>query len=220
MNSAMKRKLIIATLIIVVVVIGVLAFVGAGGVAKTLSVSQAVAGEAGSGKVQVSGKVVDDSYTYEGNTLCFTIGDDSGSSNATLPVRYDGSVSATFGNGVTAICTGKVVDGVLVASEMVTKCPSKYESAEGALTVESLLEQSSAMVGKTAKVAGYIKTGTLQPAGSAARFTLYSQGKEIAVHFDGALPDGIGEESSVVVTGSLGSDGTFTATDVASEKVG
>ena len=203
MNGAMKRKLIIATLVIVVVIIGVLAFVGAGSMSKTATVAEAASGEEGAAKIQVSGQVLDDSFSYEGSTLNFAIYDESTGKSVTLPVSYSGSVSSTFGNGVTAICTGKIDEsGVLQASEMVTKCPSKYESAEGALTVQTLLDQSSSMVGKTTKVAGYVKSGTLQPAGSDARFTLYSQGDQIVVSYDGALPDDVGEESSVVVTGA------------------
>ena len=43
---------------------------------------------------------------------------------------YQGAASSTFGDDVTAICTGRVGDdGVLRCSELVTKCPSKYEGA-------------------------------------------------------------------------------------------
>jgi D-alanyl-D-alanine carboxypeptidase len=46
-----------------------------------------------------------------------------------------------FENDVTAICTGKKgKDGVLVCSELVTKCPSKYESDEDALSIADLLD--------------------------------------------------------------------------------
>ena len=40
----------------------------------------------------------------------------------------NGALPATFGAGVVAICTGTVDGKTLEASEMVTKCPSKYES--------------------------------------------------------------------------------------------
>jgi len=221
-NSVMKRKLIIATLAIVVVVILVLAVVGGGGIARTTTVADAASGNVGDGKIQVSGEVVSNSFRTEGGILYFSLYDSSsGDTSKILNVQYSGAISSTFGNGVTAICTGKLnTSGTLIASEMVTKCPSKYESAEGALTVEDLLSQTSQMVGKQTEVAGYIKASTLKPAGSSERFVLYSQGAEISVKFDGALPDGIVEESSVVVNGSLNSDGTFAATNVAQEKVG
>ncbi len=222
MNSVMKKKLIIATLAIVVVIILVLAFAGGGGIARTATVADAASGSVSEGKIQVSGEVVSNSFHTEGGTLYFSLYDSStGDASKTLNVKYSGAVSSTFGNGVTAICTGKLdTSGTLVASEMVTKCPSKYESAEGALTVEDLLSQNGQMIGKQTEVAGYIKSGTLKPAGSDERFVLYSQGAEVSVRFDAALPDGIVEGSSVVVNGSLNSDGTFTATDVAQEKVG
>jgi cytochrome c-type biogenesis protein CcmE len=222
MNSVMKRKLIIATLAIVVVIILVLAVVGGGGFARTATVADAASGNVGDGKIQVSGEVVSNSFRTESGILYFSLYDSSsGDTSKILNVQYSGAVSSTFGNGVTAICTGKMnASGTLIASEMVTKCPSKYESAEGAMTVGDLLSQTSQMVGKQTEVAGYIKAGTLQPAGFSERFVLYSQGAEVSVKFDGALPDGIVEESSIVVNGSLNSDGTFTATNVAQEKIG
>lgn len=70
-----------------------------------------------------------------------------------LEVRYDGAASSTFGNDVTAICTGKINDaGVLECSELVTKCPSKYENADSALTVEQLLGYGESVYGKVVKV--------------------------------------------------------------------
>ncbi len=136
-----------------------------------------------------------------------------------LSVRYEGGVSATFGNDVTAICTGKIADdGVLHATELVTKCPSKYENASSALSISDLLGYGDSVVGKTVKVAGSVK-GSLKAAGSAERFVLAdaNSAQSISVSFDGALSDEIAEGSSLVVTGSLNADGTFAATDVALE---
>ena len=75
-------------------------------------------------------------------------------------MTYDGALPATFGNAaVTAICTGTVTGDTLVCTEMLTKCPSKYESAEGALTVETLLANSSAYIGTEVSLAGYVTEG-------------------------------------------------------------
>ena len=47
---------------------------------------------------------------------------------------------ATFGDGVVAIVTGKLDDdGTITATDMITKCPSKYESATGATPVADLI---------------------------------------------------------------------------------
>ena len=125
---------------------------------------------------------------------------------------YDGALPATFGAGVVAVCTGTVTDGALDAAEMVTKCPSKYESAEGSLTVSGLLEQGDAMVGKDTRVCGYVR-GEVASVDADHRFTIESQGAELKVRYDGGLDEGISDGVAVVVTGSLGEDGVFTASE-------
>ena len=113
----------------------ILAVVGGTSSAKTVSVAEAATGSYADQKIQVSGNVVENSFATEGNVLTFDIYDPNGDITQQLRVRFEGGVSATFGNDVTAICTGKVgEDGVLNASELVTKCPSKYENATNALT--------------------------------------------------------------------------------------
>lgn len=215
----MKKRLIGVSGAIVIVVVLVLAFVGSGTAAKTVSVAEAAEMPGSGQKVQVSGNVVPDSYDTENGILTFSIYDPEGDAGTHLAVAYDGAAASTFGNDVTAICTGKIRDdGVLAASELVTKCPSKYESAENALSVERLLEYGDAIVGKMVKVSGVVDGDTLQPAGQGDRFAIAGDaGGRLDVTFDGALPDGVGGGASVVLTGSLGADGKFAATDVALE---
>ena len=221
MNKKIKKRLVIVTLLIVVVAAVVLTYVGAGGSAKAISVAEAGSGQYVDQRVQVSGTVVDDSYANIDSRLTFNIYDPQGDPQQTLAVIFEGPVSATFGNGIVAICTGKLdADGVLRASEMITKCPSKYESAEGSVTAEYLLENSERLIGQELKLAGYVKSGSLVAAGAGQRFTVYSQGGEIPVAFDGALADEIQDETAIVVTGSLGDSGIFKATKVALREVG
>lgn len=224
MNAKTKRRLVVVTGAIVVVLAIVLAVVGSGGAAKTVSVADALSGSYDADRIQVSGNVVDNSFATENNVLTFDIYDPDGDASQTLRVRYEGAASSTFGNGVTAICTGKLdtSNGVeLVASELVTKCPSKYESATDALTVSRLLEYGESIVDTTVKLAGTVVDGTLTAAGSGGpRFVVAdaSDGSvRVPVEFDGALPDGIVDGSSVVITGSLSDSATFVATDVAQE---
>ncbi len=217
MNSKTKKRLIGVSGVIVIVMIVVLAFVGSGTAAKTVSVAEAAEMEAGSQKIQVSGNVVPNSFATENDVLTFKIYDPDAAPTTQLEVRYDGAASSTFGNDVTAICTGKIGEGgVLACSELVTKCPSKYESAESALEVGQLLGYGESVVDKVVKVAGTIEPATLKAAGSHERFVLAgADGQCLSVAFDGALSDEVQDGASVVLTGSLGSDGTFTATDVA-----
>ena len=219
MNAKTKRRMAAVTGVIVIVLIVVLAVVGGNSAAKTVSVAEAVEFE-GDGKIQVTGNVVENSFAIEDGVLTFKIYDaqaDPASEN-TLDVRYDGGVSATFGNDVTAICTGKKnAEGVLNCSELVTKCPSKYESGVDALTIAGLFGYGDNVVDKPVKVVGAVKPGTLSGVDAAERFSLVDEesGDELHVKYAGALSEDMGEGSTVVLTGSLGSDGAFVATDVA-----
>ena len=216
MNTKTKRRLAVVTGVIVIVVILVLAFVGGNTAAKSVTVAQAAGGTYENQKIQVSGNVVENSFSTNDNVL--SIYDPDADPATQLKVSYDGGVSATFGNDVTAICTGKIgKDGVLQCTELVTKCPSKYENASDALTVSRLLGYGSEVANKPVKVAGVVKDGTLTAAGSGDRFVIVDAdtNDELAVSYDGALSDDVQAGSSVVLTGSIGDTGKFTATDVA-----
>ncbi|MEF9841100.1 MAG: cytochrome c maturation protein CcmE [Raoultibacter sp.] len=215
----MKKRLVAVTGVIVIVVIIILAVVGSGTAAQSVTVAQAANGEFAQKRVQVSGNVVENSFETTGNVLTFDIADPQGNPGVILHVSYDGGVAATFGNDVTAICTGKIDDeGVLHASELVTKCPSKYESSSDALTVARLQEYGDTVLDKPVKVMGTVKPSTLMAAGGGDRFILLDTEEgtiELPVVFEGALSDEVKEGTTLVVTGSMGDKGKFTATDVA-----
>ena len=220
MNAKMKKRMIAVSGVIVIVLILVLAFVGGNTAATTMSIAEAAENPQAGQKVQVSGNVVQDSFSTSNDVLTFKIYDPEGDPATQLEVRYDGAASSTFGNDVTAICTGKINDeGVLECSELVTKCPSKYENADSALTVEQLLGYGESVYGNVVKVAGSVGAGSLKAAGQGDRFILVDAetGDSMPVVFEGALSDGIADGSAVVLTGSLGDDGKFAATDVALE---
>ena len=220
MNAKMKKRMIAVSGVIVIVLILVLAFVGGNTAATTMSIAEAAENPQAGQKVQVSGNVVQDSFSTSNDVLTFKIYDPEGDPATQLEVRYDGAASSTFGNDVTAICTGKINDaGVLECSELVTKCPSKYENADSALTVEQLLGYGESVYGNVVKVAGSVGAGSLKAAGQGDRFILVDAetGDSMPVVFEGALSDGIADGSAVVLTGSLCADGKFAAADVALE---
>lgn len=220
MNAKMKKRMIAVSGVIIIVLILVLAFVGGNTAATTMSIAEAAENPQAGQKVQVSGNVVQDSFSASNDVLTFKIYDPEGDPATQLEVRYDGAASSTFGNDVTAICTGKINDaGVLECSELVTKCPSKYENADSALTVEQLLGYGESVYGNVVKVAGSVGAGSLKAAGQGDRFILVDAetGDSMPVVFEGALSDGIADGSAVVLTGSLGADGKFAAADVALE---
>ncbi len=175
MNAKMKRRMIVVTGVIVIVLILILALVGGNTSATTVDIAEALTGQYADKRIQVSGNVVENSYSTEDGVLTFSIYDPDGDASQQLQVSYDGGASSTFGNDVTAICTGKIdVNGVLQASELVTKCPSKYESSTDALDVADLLDYGEDIVNKTVRVTGTVKAGTLTAAGQGDRLVLAS----------------------------------------------
>lgn len=143
MSKKMKRRLGVVSVVIVVVLVAVLAFVGGNTSAQSVSVSQAASGSVDGQKVQVSGNVVEGSFSTEGDVLLFSIYDPDATTGEQLAVRYTGAASSTFGNDVTAICTGRIgEDGVLEATELITKCPSKYEGADASQHPSNVTEEA------------------------------------------------------------------------------
>jgi len=218
LQKKLKKRLFVVTGVIVIVVIVVLAIVGGSTAHKSLTVAEAASGSHNGERVQVTGKVVENSYSFLGDVLTFSIYDEAGDPSVSLKVVYDKGVSSTFGNEVTAICTGAIDDqGVLQCSELVTKCPSKYESSVDALGVEQLFSYGDDLVGKPIKVSGVIQSGSLKPAGQGDRFVIADPagGRELPVLFSDALSEEIQDGSTVVLTGVLNASGKLEATDVA-----
>lgn len=206
--------------IIIIAVILILAIVGSNTAARATSIAEVREGNLANQKVQVSGNVVTNSFSTVDNALVFSIYDAEANPNDTLVVIYEGGVSATFGNDVVAICTGIMgEDGILHASELVTKCPSKYESATNALSISALLGYGEEVVDKPVKIYGTVQDGSLKSAGQGDRFVLVDpdSDEEIAVLFEDALSDEITDGSTLVLTGSITSTQKFAATDVALE---
>lgn len=219
-----RQRFIVVGGVVVIVLICLLTFFSAAGNATVMTVGQASQPDAVGKKVEVTGNVVNDSFDISGDILTFHITDPD-EPDTDLAVRYDKGVSATFGNGVTAICTGTIGDdGTLACSELVTKCPSKYETATDALTVERLTGYGEAIYGKPVKVQGTIESGTLADATADLRFSIYDAGDKatdahelLPVKYAGALSDEVVEGAKVILLGSLDTDGSFTATEVALE---
>jgi cytochrome c-type biogenesis protein CcmE len=167
----------------------------------------------------VQGPVLKGSWKPGAKPFVFSIADEKDPNAEGLKVIWDRPVPSAFGDGTTAIVTGIVgEDGSVTAKTLITQCPSKYASATGALSVADLLKGNMENASATFHVTGYVVTGTIQPAGTAARFSIgtTTKGEEsVAVAYDGALPQGMVEGSKVVISGSLGDDGVFLATDVA-----
>ncbi len=220
MNKRARNRLIGVTAIILIAVAAV--FFGLSGQTaayyKTVDEAAKDATLVGE-RVKVGGSVVDGSWDRKSNPMKFVIRgeEDKDGTGKTLKVVYNGPVPSTFGDGVTAIVTGPLTqDGTIEAEEMITKCPSKYESAQGAQTIEQVLVSTA----PTTKAVGFVKTGSIVPPGGESRFVLTNElnaGSEVAIVWEGALPNGMVDGSKVVITGSM-EDGVFVASDVALEQ--
>ena len=76
--------------------------------------------------IRVAGKVTDDPIQWDGRnlSLAFVMGE----GQARMPVSYKGVKPDMFRAGVDVIVEGQIGhNGVLVASNLMTSCPSKYQ---------------------------------------------------------------------------------------------
>jgi cytochrome c-type biogenesis protein CcmE len=223
-NKRAQMRLLGVTAIILIV-IGAIVFSTRTSAAAYQTITQVSEGGVKPGdRVKVGGAVVTGSWNKRSNPMKFTIREenDSAGTGPTLDVVYAGTAPNTFGDGVVAIVTGTLLkSGAVEANEMITKCPSKYESAVGAIPVAEIGAGQS-MVGKSGlQTTGYVKPGSMS-ANPARRFVLSEKadgsGKSVTVAFSGALPDTVKDGVKVVATGTLKSDTLFEATAVALSK--
>ena len=222
MNKRARMRLIGVTAIIIIAIVAALY-----GLKPSVAAYETVAQIAKGGlqpgtRVQVGGAVVAGSWNKQSNPMKFTIRDENDTSGGgpTLKVVYSGAAPNTFGDGVVAIVTGAVDNNdVVQASTMITKCPSKYQSAAGAIPVAELSAGQSLVGQKGRQTTGYVKPGSLGPASAAQRFVLAEKadgsGKSVAIKYAGALPETVKDGVQVVATGMLQSDQLFEATAVA-----
>ncbi|HEY5125028.1 MAG TPA: cytochrome c maturation protein CcmE [Ignavibacteria bacterium] len=78
--------------------------------------------------VEVKGKWVKDKESkFESNKFSFYMLDDF---NTEMKVVYDGAKPNNFEVAEGVVVKGKVKDGVFIANDILTKCPSKYEAKE------------------------------------------------------------------------------------------
>jgi cytochrome c-type biogenesis protein CcmE len=75
---------------------------------------------------ELTGKVVNDSVSKDGERLMFRIRDREGS--ASVPVAYEGVVPDPFREGREVIVSGELKGKTFVAERdsLITKCPSKF----------------------------------------------------------------------------------------------
>lgn len=223
MNKRARNRLIGVTAIILLAIAAIFATMSQRGgtsyykTVEDVATDESLVGE----RVKVGGAVVEGSWDEGSNPMTFEIRDenDTEGTGETIKVVYSGTIPSTFGDGVTAIVTGQVNDkGEIESGEMITKCPSKYESASGAMSVGAIKAGGTL---DDVSLTGYVKAGTIVAPNKGARFVVTGSedgsGAEFGVEWDGALPDGMKDGSQVVLKGDVTADGTIVATSVALE---
>ncbi len=121
----MKTKHIVA----LIVAVAFMALAGYYLVGNKVDYSLFANAQASGGKVQVAGTydaAKGSHYDVASNTFSFYMKDSTG---AEMPVKYNGVRPNNFEIAPSVVCVGKVENGVFEASEILTKCPSRYENS-------------------------------------------------------------------------------------------
>lgn len=218
MNKRARNRLIGVTALILIVAAAFVPLMLSGGAKETEVKDVAAGGNTAlvGTRVKVTGAVVAGSWDKKTNPMVFKIRAEGSTSGPEVLVTYDGSAPNTFGSDTIAILTGELTGlGALKANEMVTKCPSKYETSSDAATIATV---TAAPPDSPIRVQGFIKPGSLGEANAAERFVLATNadgtGESFPVAFTGTMPSGTADGVKLVVFGKLES-GVFIATDVA-----
>ncbi len=219
-NKRARNRLIGVTAIVLLIIGVVLVTTMQSNGAYSKSVDDVLKDKTLVGKrVRVSGSVVPGSWDKGSNPMNFAIKAEKGGEGGVIKVSYKGAAPNTFGDGVVAIVTGTLQsNGQIESSDMITKCPSKYESATGAMTVANLVADKDMGITFT-KVTGYVVPDSLVAPGSSERFKISDKpdgsGDTVSVAYAGAVPDGMTAGKKIVVSGKPNKDGTFAAAEVA-----
>ena len=223
MNKSAKQRLVGVTILIFVAVGALILFSDfSGGTATKTSVAQALTDDELVGsQVEVSGEVVAGSWISGADPFVFEIEDGDDPDSGRLRIVWSEVVPGSFGDGTTATVTGVLEDDRTIhAKYLVTKCPSKYESATGAMTVNDTLARADELSGSsTLKVTGFVVDGSIGAPGATPRFrisdSLDNGDNALDVVWGGGLSDEFAEGVKVIITGSLEEGNVFQCTEVA-----
>jgi cytochrome c-type biogenesis protein CcmE len=125
-----KRKIrLVVALTAAVLLAGALAYTSFSASSEAKQPSQLI-GAASGGSYELTGRVVKGSVRHRGEGLRFRVADRD-NARQSLPVAYSGTVPDPFRGGREIILNGTVERGVFVGERdtLVTKCPSKFTSA-------------------------------------------------------------------------------------------
>ncbi len=225
MNKRAKQRLIGVTILIFVAIGALMWLTQLGNATATpVTIADVVSDASLAGKqIEVTGQVVAGSWVSGATPFVFEIEDAAAGDDQRVLIVWNDVVPGSFGDGTTATVTGTInEDGSVEAKYLVTKCPSKYESATGALTVNDVINRATELSGSaTLKVTGFVVEGSIAEAGAPVRFRIADDNTgatAIDVAFGGGLPDEFEDGVKVVLTGSIEDDGVFRCAEVALDK--
>jgi len=209
--------------VLVIIAVALLAFFYFNGAAQSMDVDRLYnSGDKYVGDtIQLQGTVVSGSWDRQSNPMVFSVFNEDTDSNAEVAVVFNGVPPANFGDGTGAIITGVVQpDNSIVSNQMVTVCPSRYETSDNAISVYALLDPSSEMdmVDIPVRVSARVVAGSIAAPGEHIRLVvndIEDPSIELPVVFTGGLADSVTDGTAVVLTGHLNADGTFEAEVVA-----
>jgi len=123
-----RRTRFVVSVVAIVAVLAYLGFSSFSGdnLSYYVTVSEMVDGANAKEPVNVNGVIVEGSTDWlpDNRTLRFKLTDDV----KTVNVIYHGNMPGNYQDNTSAVVTGVYQNGVLSASKIVLKCPSKYES--------------------------------------------------------------------------------------------
>ncbi len=119
-----RKKRVIITSVVILVLLGFLVFVTFGGSQASTKVSELKSQPDLVGKpVRLTGKVAKGTYQSQSDTHIFEVTD--GKQN--IKIEYTGILPNSFQDGAEVIADGVYqTDGVFKAKSLLVKCPSKY----------------------------------------------------------------------------------------------
>jgi cytochrome c-type biogenesis protein CcmE len=118
-----KRYLIGGVIVVAFLIVGGMSFLN-----SSVEYSTLTKAEQSGKKVQITGKCVKDMSTHydtENNLFSFYIRDED---DRIAKVEFAGAKPNNFDIATSVVAKGRFENGVFKASEVLTKCPSKYEA--------------------------------------------------------------------------------------------
>jgi len=171
--------------------------------------------------VQLSGTVVAGSWDRQSEPMTFRVFNEDSDSAAEITTIFEGVPPPNFGDGTGVIITGVVgADRTITSGQMLTVCPSRYETDDNTLPVAGLFDMDSDMdmTGIPVRISARVVNGSITPPGEDIRLTVHDiedPSIELPVKFSGGLAETVEDGTPVVLTGHLDEDGNFAADVVA-----